>query len=123
MSLDEENPIRLSVYRKSVGVESAIVEKADLEGQNGVVHIINRVIVPANISAGDLLRREGNFKTFLRAMETVMVTGDDGLDLASAGSSNTFFVPTDAAFNELGAGTMDKAMRNPTLLKTVIRKF
>lgn len=62
MSLDEENPLRLSVYRKAVGIESAIVEKADLEGQNGVVHIINQVIVPSNISAGDLLRREGNFK-------------------------------------------------------------
>lgn len=62
MSLDEENPLRLSVYRKAVGVESAVVEKADMEGQNGVIHIINRCIIPANISAGDLLRREGNFK-------------------------------------------------------------
>ena len=61
MSLDEENPLRLSVYRKAVGVENAIVEKADMEGQNGVIHIINSVIFPANISAGDLLRREGNF--------------------------------------------------------------
>ena len=62
MSLDEENPLRLSVYRKAVGIESAIVEKADLEGQNGVIHIINRVVFPANISAGDLLRREGQYK-------------------------------------------------------------
>ena len=62
MSLDEENPIRLSVYRKAAGVENAIIEKADLEGQNGVVHIINRVIIAANISAGDLLRSEGNYK-------------------------------------------------------------
>lgn len=62
MSLDEENPIRLSVYRKAVGVEDAVIETADLEGQNGVVHIINRVIVAANISAGDLLRREGHYK-------------------------------------------------------------
>lgn len=62
MSLDEENPIRLSVYRKAVGVENAVIEKADLEGQNGVVHIVNRVIIAANISAGDLLRREGNYK-------------------------------------------------------------
>ena len=61
MSLDEENPIRLSVYRKAIGVESGIVEKADMEGQNGVIHIINRVIFPANISAGDLLNQEGNF--------------------------------------------------------------
>ena len=65
MSLDEKNPLQLSVYRKAVGIESAIVEISDLEGQNGVVHIINRVIVPANISAGDLLRREGYFKLVL----------------------------------------------------------
>jgi len=62
MSLDEENPLRLSVYRKAVAIESAIVEKADLEGQNGVLHIINRVVFPANVSAGDLLRREGQYK-------------------------------------------------------------
>lgn len=62
MSLDEENPLRLSVYRKAVGVECSVVEKADMEGQNGVIHIVNRVMIPANISAGDLLRREGNFK-------------------------------------------------------------
>lgn len=120
MSLDEENPIRLSVYRKAVGVESAIIEKADLEGQNGVVHIINRVIIAANISAGDLLRREGNYKTFLRAMESVMTTGDDGLDLASLGGSATFFVPTDAAFEALGTETVENAIKNPALLKTIV---
>ena len=63
MSLDEENPLRLSVYRKAVGVECAVVEKADMEGQNGVIHVVNRVMIAANISAGDLLRREGNFKS------------------------------------------------------------
>jgi len=120
MSLDEENPIRLSVYRKAVGVESAIVEKADMEGQNGVIHIINKVIFPANISAGDLLRREGNFTTFLRAMESVMVTGDDGLDLGGAGSSFTFFVPTDAAFEALGTSTVESALTNAVLLKKIV---
>lgn len=120
MSLDEENPLRLSVYRKAIGVESAIVEKADIEGQNGAIHIINRVIVPANISAGDLLRREGNFKTFLRAMELVMVTGDDGLDLASTGGSMTFFAPTDEAFAQLGTQNVEKLLKNGALLKTTV---
>nr|CAH0101065.1 unnamed protein product [Daphnia galeata] len=62
MSLDEENPIRLSVYRKAIGVEYAVIEKTDMEGQNGVIHIINRFMIPANISSGDLRRHEENFK-------------------------------------------------------------
>ena len=62
MSLDEENPLRLSVYRKAIGVECAVIEKADMEGQNGVIHIINRFMIPANLSAGDLRQHEENFK-------------------------------------------------------------
>ena len=58
-------------------------------------------------------------RTFLRAMESVMVTGEHGLDLSAGGSSMTFFVPTDAAFQELGAGTVESALKNPVLLKTV----
>ena len=48
-----------------------------------------------------------------------MVTGEHGLDLSAGGSSMTFFVPTDAAFQELGAGTVESALKNPVLLKTV----
>lgn len=120
MSLDEENPIRLSVYRKAIGVESGIVEKADMEGQNGVIHIINRVIFPANISAGDLLNQEGNFTTFLRAMESLTLTGDDGLDLSTLGGSATFFVPTDAAFVAMGASSVEAALENPVMLKQIV---
>lgn len=57
-------------------------------------------------------------RTFLRAMELVM-TGSDALDLTSGGLSSTFFVPTDAAFDELGASTIDEALGNRALLKTV----
>ena len=45
-----------------------------------------------------------------------MVTGEHGLDLSAGGSSMTFFVPTDAAFQELGAGTVESALKNPVLL-------
>jgi hypothetical protein len=51
-------------------------------------------------------------------MELVM-TGSDALDLSSGGISATFFVPTDAAFEELGMATVENAMKNRALLKTV----
>lgn len=120
MSLDEENPLRISVYRKAIGIENAVVEKSNMEGQNGVIHIINHVIFPANISAGDILRREGQYKTFLRAMEAVMVTGDDAFTLTPSSGALTFFVPTDEAFEALGRGLMEKVFKDTTLLKTII---
>lgn len=61
MSLDEENPLRLIVYRKSYGVEDAVMEKTDLECMNGVMHIVNKVLFPATQSAGDILRKSANY--------------------------------------------------------------
>ena len=60
--MDETNPLRLQVYRKAVGVENAMITKANIQGMNGNVHIINKGLSPANISAGDILRKDGNFR-------------------------------------------------------------
>lgn len=51
-------------------------------------------------------------------MELVM-TGSDALDLSAGGISSTFFVPTDAAFEELGATVIEDALKNRSFLKTV----
>ena len=56
MSLDEENPLRLQVWRRALGVEDAKITEADNEAQNGVIHIINKVIFPSNKSAVSMLR-------------------------------------------------------------------
>lgn len=53
-------------------------------------------------------------------MESVTVTGDDGLDLAATGGSMTFFVPTDDAFKQLGNDVVEKALKNTPLLKTIV---
>ncbi len=49
----------------------------------------------------------------------LVTSGSDALDLSSGGVSSTFFVPTDAAFEELGASAVDDALKNRALLKTV----
>lgn len=55
MSLNEENPVRLQVWRRALGVEDAKITNRDIEAQNGVIHIINKVIVPSNQSIEDIL--------------------------------------------------------------------
>ncbi|XP_069696631.1 transforming growth factor-beta-induced protein ig-h3-like [Periplaneta americana] len=120
MSLDEQNPLRLQVYRKAIGVEDALIEKGDIEGMNGNIHIINKALTPSKISAGDILRRDGNFSIFLQAMERVMEKSPETLELQNPGTSYTFFVPTDQAFNRLGAARLERIMEDPTyLIKTI----
>ncbi|KAJ4446862.1 hypothetical protein ANN_13562 [Periplaneta americana] len=182
MSLDEQNPLRLQVYRKAIGVEDALIEKGDIEGMNGNIHIINKALTPSKISAGDILRRDGNFRCVenyldiststhfwkgregpfpltphaavaralsprrvglspLRCapslmlhearaicslsrdsgpMERVMEKSPETLELQNPGTSYTFFVPTDQAFNRLGAARLERIMEDPTyLIKTI----
>lgn len=70
MSLDEENPVRLQVWRRALGVEDAKIMESDLEAQNGVIHIINKVIFPSNQSLEDILRsiRGHSFRYVLKAI-------------------------------------------------------
>jgi len=114
MSLDEENALRLQVYRAGIAVETARIEHGDIEGQNGVLHIISNVLLPANQSAGDTLRQDGQHTIFLSAMERAMRYDPSLRELASSASTRrayTFLAPSDAAFNELSKRDM-KRIRN-----------
>ncbi|KAK7067798.1 hypothetical protein SK128_013712 [Halocaridina rubra] len=111
MSLDEENPVRLQVWRRALGVEDARITEKDIEAQNGVIHIINKVIVPSNQSAFDILRsvQGQNFEIFLEALERVSAIPNGILNLGPGDESfYTFFVPTDDAFKSLDRSTLDK---------------
>ncbi|XP_037086624.1 transforming growth factor-beta-induced protein ig-h3-like [Pollicipes pollicipes] len=120
MSLDEENPLRLHVHRSALAVEDAIIQQADIEGQNGVMHIINRVLLPSNRSAADVLRRDGRFSILLSAMERVMAADPHSLDLRNDGVF-TIFAPTDDAFQALGQAGVDALMSDIELLTKTVK--
>jgi transforming growth factor-beta-induced protein len=75
-----------------VFVNSSQVVTADLQGLNGVIHVINEVLIPpSNILAQ--LRADGRFGTLLSVLELT------GLDAVLAGNDAlTLFAPTDEAF-------------------------
>ncbi|ODM95792.1 Transforming growth factor-beta-induced protein ig-h3 [Orchesella cincta] len=108
VTLDNENSVRLVVYRKSYGLEDALIEQSDIEGMNGVLHIIDKVIFPATESAGDILRKSSNYSMFLHAMEQVLESDPQAIDLrrGQATSHYTFLVPSDDAFRAIGAARL-----------------
>ncbi|KAK8729156.1 hypothetical protein OTU49_008657, partial [Cherax quadricarinatus] len=124
MSLNEEDPVRLQVWRRALGVEDAKITEKDIEAQNGVIHIINKVIMPSNQSVSDILRSipDHTFNTFLEAIESVTSDGSTMLSLGPGDETfYTFFVPTDTAFRALNQETRARIKSDPVYVKEVVK--
>lgn len=88
-----------------VKVDDANVVKADIKASNGVVHVIDKVILPKDIVQTAQLA--GQFKTLLAAADAA------GLVEALKGGDGelTLFAPTDEAFAALPAGTVEDLLK------------
>ncbi|MCO6436863.1 MAG: fasciclin domain-containing protein [Phycisphaerae bacterium] len=99
---------------RGVRVGSANVVKTDIETSNGVIHVIDSVLLP-QADIVEVARNAGSFKTLLTALEAAGLTG------ALRGDGPfTVFAPTDDAFSRLPAGTLDSLLADPSKLKAVL---
>lgn len=85
--------VKPAVTESGVKINAANVTKADIGCTNGVIHIIDSVILPESRAIPALARDNGNFKTLLAAVEAA------GLAETLSGTGPfTVFAPTDDAF-------------------------
>ena len=85
------------------GVE---VVQADVSASNGIIHVINRVLVPPATTITGTVAANPNFSRLLYAINRVKNNG--GADIAAALSGAgpfTVFAPTNAAFTASGFAT------------------
>lgn len=86
---------------EGVSVGGATVLKTDIACTNGVIHVIDRVILPATEDIVTTAVNNGSFKTLAAAL------GAAGLVETLQGKGPfTVFAPTDAAFAKLPEGTV-----------------
>jgi len=91
----------IKVTDAGVMVDSAKVVKTDIECSNGVIHVIDSVILPESATIPEIATKSGNFKTLLAAAKAA------GLVDALIGKGPlTVFAPTDEAFAKLPEGTV-----------------
>ncbi len=83
-----------------VSINGAKVTTADVEATNGVIHVIDTVLLPPNLVEAAGLA--GGFSTLVGAV-TKAGLGDA---LSKADANLTVFAPTDAAFAALPMGTL-----------------
>jgi len=94
-------PVAITVSGGNVFVNDAQVVITDVQASNGVIHVIDTVILPPSGNIAETLEADGRFSTLLRA-----VGAADLAETLSTGGPFTLFAPTDAAFRRLPAGTL-----------------
>jgi len=98
--------IDFKVEQSKVLVDSAQVVKADLVCSNGVIHVIDTVLLPSSDTIPAVASKAGKFQTLLKAAEAAGL-----VDVLSGDQPLTVFAPTDAAFAKLPAGTVENLLK------------
>jgi transforming growth factor-beta-induced protein len=98
--------IDITAGKSGVKVDNANVVKTDILTGNGVIHIIDSVILPSTDSIAATAGKAGTFKTLLAA-----ATAAGLADTLSHDGPFTVFAPTDEAFAKLPAGTVDTLLK------------
>ncbi|MCS6909495.1 MAG: fasciclin domain-containing protein [Anaerolineales bacterium] len=109
------SPISIAVSGGKVVLNgNATVTATDIPASNGVIHVIDTVILPP-LDVLDVATLNGNFTTLVTAVKAA------GLEGALRGSGPfTIFAPTDAAFAKLPAGTVAALLKDPAALSNIL---
>lgn len=116
----------------TVTVDGVTISQTDLLATNGIIHVVDEVLIPASAQAElrrviadipeqvDLLTTAedaGEFTTLLAALDAAGLTSALGGD-----GPFTVFAPTDAAFDALPAGVLDSLLEpaNRDVLESIL---
>ena len=119
--------VTFAVADGKVTINGATIVATDIEASNGVIHVIDAVILPPADEAGaeateeaveeaaapagniaEVAAAAGGFTTLLAAVEAAGLVDD-----LSGEGPFTVFAPTDEAFAALPAGTVDALLADP----------
>jgi uncharacterized surface protein with fasciclin (FAS1) repeats len=104
-----EREVNVTINEDGVFINNAKVIVADLIADNGVVHVIDAVLIPQAETVVDIIVGSAAHDT----LEAAVIAAELADDLAGEGPF-TVFAPTDDAFKALPAGTLEALLEDPT---------
>jgi transforming growth factor-beta-induced protein len=104
--------VAIKVEDGKVFINDAQVIITDIEASNGVIHVIDTVILPPSMTAEepkdivDIAVADGRFTTLVAAVQAAGL-----VDTLKGEGPFTVFAPTDEAFAKLPAGTIEELLK------------
>lgn len=120
----EGSPLRANIYLRSkfydgfVTINGKRVSKADIQADNGVIHLITDVIYPfptGNIA--EIVTADPRFSTLLAAVSAAGLA-----DVLSGDGPFTVFAPTNDAFEKVPKETLDGLLADKEALTKVLQR-
>jgi transforming growth factor-beta-induced protein len=102
----EGQRIAVKVAGGKVSVDGANVVKTDIKCSNGVIHVIDSVILPSTDLIPAVADKAGSFKTLLAAVKAAGLA-----ETLSGEGPFTVFAPTDAAFAKIPGATLKDLLK------------
>jgi len=110
-------PVNFSIQDGKAMINGATIVTTDIETSNGVIHVIDSVILPPTPEAEaeplkdivDTAVAAGSFNTLVAAVQAAGL-----VDALKGEGPFTVFAPTDEAFAALPEGTLDTLLADPT---------
>ena len=110
--------ITVTINNGLVYIDNAMVTVADIVADNGVVHVIDAVLLPSSPtnSIYDIVSNSADHTTLKAAVDACALDG-----VLSGSGPFTLFAPTDAAFNALPSGTVTALLNNLPQLTDILK--
>ena len=110
--------VTVTINSSGVFIDNAQVTVADIIADNGVVHIIDAVLLPTTPSNTiyDIVSNSPDHTTLKVAVDACALDG-----VLSGSGPYTLFAPTDAAFNLLPAGTVAALLNDIPQLTNILK--
>lgn len=111
------NGQRATINANEGTIGNASIIKTDIECSNGIIHVIDEVIMPTTSTILETATSAGSFTTLAAALDAAGL-----IDALSGDGPFTVFAPTDAAFAKLPAGTVETLLKpeNVEMLRSIL---
>ena len=106
--------LRIDASSGSVMIDNAKVTTADIHTSNGVIHVIDTVLIPRK-DIVDTAVENGSFNTLVTAVKAA-----DLVETLKGKGPFTVFAPVDSAFAKLPAGTIEALLKDKSKLGSVL---
>ncbi|MFZ1559787.1 MAG: fasciclin domain-containing protein, partial [Saprospiraceae bacterium] len=110
-----EKTVTFKVTNEGVFINNAKVTVADIETDNGIVHVIDAILIAPDSTIIDVVRNSSSHTI----LETLLDEAEFSLPLEGFGPF-TLFAPTDAAISALPGELIQQLLNDPDLLEDVL---